>query len=186
MDKLCLIIADYVKLHQKRAEQELRWFAIQPTLAQAVSVAALAKGPGGKRFSHQRRLQESVLVESRRILLEEIERLQSSSSFDELFSAVESCIGGIKGNGELAVYDTALRIGAKLNLEPKVVYLHSGTRKGARNLGIDVSVPSIPIESLPPPLRKLKPREIEDILCIYKDEFLTNESHNRPLLKGKC
>lgn len=186
MDKLSSIIADYMKLYQKRAEKELHWFAIQPSLAQAVSLAALARGPGGKRFSHQRRLQESVLIEGRRRLLQAVGRLQSASSFDDLFSVVESCIGDIDGIGELTVYDTTLRIGAKLNLEPGRVYLHSGTRKGARRLGIGSSELSIPIDRLPPPLRKLKAREIEDVLCIYKDDFGTNELYAGASLKRKC
>ena len=33
------------------------------------------------------------------------------------------------------VYDTAVRIGAYLNLEPEEVYLHAGTKKGAAALG---------------------------------------------------
>jgi len=33
--------------------------------------------------------------------------------------------------------DTTLRIGAKLNLFPKKVYLHPGTRRSARALGLD-------------------------------------------------
>jgi len=38
---------------------------------------------------------------------------------------------GIPGIGELAIYDTALRIAAKLRFEPAVVFLHAGTRIGA-------------------------------------------------------
>lgn len=185
-DKLSSIVANYIKHHQKRAEKELHWFAIQPSLARAVSLAALARGPGNKRFSHQRRLQEPVLAEGRRRLLQAIGRLQRASSFDELFSFVESCIGDVDGIGELTVYDTALRIGAKLNLEPGRVYLHRGTREGARRLGIGSSDLSIPIDRLPPPLRKLKAREIEDVLCIYKDDFGVNELQAGASLKQKC
>ena len=41
------------------------------------------------------------------------------------------------GIGSLTVYDTATRIGAFLKLEPDRVYLHAGTRDGARALGFD-------------------------------------------------
>ena len=42
--------------------------------------------------------------------------------------------------GELTVYDVAHRIGAYLQLEPDVVYLHRGTRIGARYLGLRLAV----------------------------------------------
>lgn len=66
----------------------------------------------------------------------------------------------------------ALRIGAKLELEPNYVFLHAGTRVGARNLGIRISQKLIPIGVFPKPFRKLKAREIEDALCIYKEYFV--------------
>ena len=86
----------------------------------------------------------------------------------------------------MAIYDTALRIGAKLHLEPDQVYLHRGTREGARRLGIGSSERSIPANRLPPPLRQLKAREIEDVLFIYKDEFRRNEFQAGESLKRKC
>ncbi|MBI1997211.1 MAG: hypothetical protein HYW03_03845 [Deltaproteobacteria bacterium] len=69
------------------------------------------------------------------------------------------------------VYDTALRIGARLGLEPERVYIHSGTRVGARRLGLDWRAKWIEPKDLPKPLRSLPPWQVEDILCIYKDWF---------------
>ena len=69
------------------------------------------------------------------------------------------------------VYDTALRIGAKLGLEPEVVYLHRGTRSGMKALGLDVGRPFIEVDELPQALRSLRPHEIEDCVCIYKSEL---------------
>ena len=42
--------------------------------------------------------------------------------------------------GELVVYDTALRIGARFGLEPEKVYVHRGTREGVRKLGLDAAL----------------------------------------------
>lgn len=67
------------------------------------------------------------------------------------------------------VYDTALRIGAKLGLEPERVYLHAGTRVGARALGLDWRAPSILSQDLPSQLRLLPAWQVEDLLCIYKE-----------------
>jgi hypothetical protein len=69
------------------------------------------------------------------------------------------------------VYDTALRIGAKLGLEPDVVYLHRGTRSGVKVLGMDAGRPFVRPDELPDELRVLRPHEIEDCLCIYKVEL---------------
>jgi hypothetical protein len=68
-------------------------------------------------------------------------------------------------------YDTAVHIGAKLGLMPDEVYLHSGTRKGARALGLPYRQPTLQISSLPIALHQLAGYEIEDFLCIFKNEF---------------
>ena len=65
---------------------------------------------------------------------------------------------------------SASRIGAKLNLFPEKVYLHAGTRLGARSLGLP-NVPRLSVSEFPKEFRALKPHEIEDALCIFKDEF---------------
>jgi hypothetical protein len=98
------------------------------------------------------------------------------SSFEQLHELVHRTVEPISGLGELYVYDTALRIGAKLGLSPKVVYLHAGTRKGAKNLGFKPSRDTISIAALPRALRTLEPREIEDLLCIYKGSLVSAAS----------
>lgn len=82
-----------------------------------------------------------------------------------------SAIGVLHGIGELTVYDTALRIGAKLGLLPKKVYLHAGTRAGARALGLNWKATSLAVRELPSELLTLTPHEIEDCLCIFKDKL---------------
>ena len=99
---------------------------------------------------------------------EHLPQLRRATSFDDLFDLVDKHILPIQGIGPLTVYDTALRIGARLGLSPTRVYLHAGTRAGARELGLDAQRGTIEMDELPEPLRQLSPREAEDLLCIYK------------------
>lgn len=177
------IVADYIRCCRDNAEQEQRWYAIQRKLEEAVSRAALAVSPSGKRLSHQRRIPQAVLAESRRRLVASLHALSNAQSFEALHGIVTAAIGPIFGVGELTVYDTTLRIGAKLQLEPTVVFLHAGTRAGARRLGLNVSREFIPVTEFPRAFQKLKPREIEDVLCIYKSE-LGADANGSPSGKG--
>ena len=79
MNNLNAIIHDYVNKHWQDAEKELRWFTIQPTLAKAVSLAALAQSPSGKRLDHQRRIPRCVLEESCCRLVREIKQLEGAA-----------------------------------------------------------------------------------------------------------
>ena len=58
-----------------------------------------------------------------------------------------------------------------MKLSPEVVYLHAGTKMGARALGLDTRQGILEPEELPTPFRSLEPCECEDFLCIYKDEL---------------
>lgn len=173
------IVADYIGRYQGNEAAQRQWFADQSTLEDAVTVAALAVGPNGKRLSHQRRIPEAALQEGRRRLLECLPVLKEVRSFAGLHELIESQIVSINHIGELVIYDTAVRIGAWLRLEPKVVFLHAGTRVGAKRLGLDVSRGVLRPDELPAAFRCLRPREIEDLLCIYK-ENLGLESVNLP------
>jgi hypothetical protein len=51
-----------------------------------------------------------------------------------LIELVEKIIGSIHGIGELAIYDTAVRIGARFGVEAEDAYMHRGTRDGAKAL----------------------------------------------------
>jgi hypothetical protein len=70
------------------------------------------------------------------------------------------------------IYDTAVRIGAKLDMSPDRVYLHAGTRAGARVLGLEWRADSVELSALPSAFRGLPGFEVEDILCIYKHDLL--------------
>jgi hypothetical protein len=125
----------------------------------------------GKRYSHQRRITKSALQHARDILSGQERTIRKSRNFDDLFNLIDRALKPVHGIGELYVYDTALRIGAKLSLAPTKVYLHAGTREGARVLGADAPAVTIDMGALPPEFHCLEPHEIEDILCIFKGKL---------------
>ena len=163
------IVKAYVRDCRPGLEAHLRSFADEPTLQSALLRAALAQTPDGKRYSHQYRIKKTVLQAVHRRLLGL--DLLGLRCFEELHDVIDQVIGTIFGAGELLVYDTSLRIGAKLDLLPDRVYLHRGARRGARALGLRWKKRSISVEELPEPLRSLRPHEIEDCLCIFKSQL---------------
>ena len=96
--------------------------------------------------------------------------IRRSRNFDNLFNLIERTLKPVRGIGELYLYDTALRIGAKLNLSPTKVYLRAGTRDGARALGADATA-TLDMGALRLEFHCLEPYEIEHILCIFKGEL---------------
>lgn len=101
-----------------------------------------------------------------------------------MHALIERLVGRTRGIGELYVYDTALRIGAWLELFPGKVYLHAGTRWGARALGFDPKARALEVSELPQELQQLEPYEIEDLLCIFKDKLAgvrTETRRRRPV-----
>lgn len=92
-------------------------------------------------------------------------------SFDDLYDLVAATIGPIPGIGELAIYDTAHRLGAYLQLSPKFVYVHAGVRAGLGALKIDHRRQKIAVSELPPAFQRLRPEQVEDCLCIYKRQL---------------
>lgn len=163
------IVRHYRAEHQESASNELRFFKIQRSFGDAVRKAALAQRPDGKRFRHQNRIPGSALKIAELRLRNVVPSLEQAPTFAHLFAIVHLAINDVYKIGELAVYDSSLRIAAWRGLEPESVYMHAGTRVGARALGLNTRRISIPLAELPVTLSRLPAREIEDILCIYKD-----------------
>jgi hypothetical protein len=170
------IIRHYRKNYAARAEWELGFFRAQSSLKDAVRLAGLAQGPGGKRFSHRCRIPGRVLAEAEQLLQIELRMLRKAATFAQLHRIVRSMIGDVRGIGALMVYDTSLRIAVHLGLEPSQVFLHAGTRVGARALGLDASAESLSVAELPRALRRISAGEVEDILCIYKHSLASARS----------
>ncbi len=163
------IVRHYIAHHRERERRHLEHYAGRPSALDAIEKAALALGPDGRRHPHQRRVPGQVLNAAARRLGQA--DVHSTGSFAELHHLVEQTIGDMHGIGPLTVYDTAQRIGAYLDLYPERVYLHAGTREGARALGLDRHRAALEMQELPEALRELEPYEVEDVLCIYKDEL---------------
>jgi len=162
------IVRTYVMQFRPNSQAELEWFKQKPTLVSAIQFATLAINSRGKRYSHQRRLKKAVLEEAKHILLSNRGVLAKCKTFEKLFVTINTLLEPVYGIGELYVYDTALRIGAHLDLLPTKVYLHAGTGIGAHAIGFTSAVGTIEVSALPKELQLLEPYEIEDVLCLFK------------------
>ncbi len=169
------LIHDYKQ--QSGLNAHLSFYKNQPTIEDAIDKAAMAIMANGKKHPHQWRLKKSVLAEVREALLKRRDDLQSSTSFAQIKQIVSD--SAVHGFGELAIYDTALRLGYYLQQLPSEVYLHAGTRKGANTLTLNVSRASIRMEEFREEFHSLQPHEIEDFLCIYKEELANPRSKGR-------
>ncbi len=163
------VIRSYKRFYRPSLSKQLQFYNMQRSMSEVKEKAALAKLPSGKRHPHQRRISGEVLQTAKNSLLRL--NLEDSKSFSELHAKVEKGIKRIPGIGDLAVYDTALRIGAYLGLEPELVYLHAGVRDGVKALGLNHKLHTLEKSKLPREFHVLKPHEIEDCLCIYKKEL---------------
>lgn len=167
------IVRHYISNYRPHKQTELNWFRRQSSLEAAINVAAKAENEQGSRYSHQYRITLKAIQEAKRLLLEKHDVLQRCKTFHELWQRIKIILEMVKGLGELYIYDTALRIGAYLNLLPDRVYLHAGTRTGANAFSIvSRHTEWIDVIELPSILRELPPHEVEDILCIYKDKAM--------------
>ncbi len=171
MPNFRVIIRHYKIKHRQNIINEINWFSSQSSLIQAIELAAIAQNNQGKRFSHQRRIKRLALDRAKTVLLAMTNIFQQCLTFEQVHELVKTELHKICGIGELYVYDTSFRIGAKLNLFPEKVYLHRDVRKGASALGLDIAGHAIEMDTLPDKLKHLPPCEVEDILCIYKNKF---------------
>ena len=98
------------------------------------------------------------------------------NDFEELYDAVKKLLvpAVFKGDG-LAIYDIALRLGQLFNpkIEPRdYVYLSCGAKKAAEALlGRKVKFRE-PISVFDPYFPGCSATDIEDILCIYKEDII--------------
>lgn len=148
--------------HQQAGRDQYRDFA---NLTDGIRYAT---GSVGKVPDHQQRVGRRILTQASNRLLQHKDQFKACESFEDLLKLIERYTADIYRFGKLAIYDTACRLGVYLDLAPEVVYLHAGTDKGARALGVDTSRGYLEMNELPDPFRLLEPWECEDFLCIYK------------------
>ena len=160
------IVSTYIRECRPRVRAEMCFFETLPSLTAATSNAVR---PGGRKHDHQFRIPPALLDEAERRLRAAAGGLAQASDFAAFHRLVESEIRTLRGIGDLAVYDVAHRLGAFLGKVPALVYLHCGTKKGAAILGFRGK--ALDPKLLPPAFSRLTAAEIEDCLCIYKDQL---------------
>lgn len=181
-----LIVQEYIREYRSAARAQLRFYASRRSLQEAIRVAALCRTRSDRRHPHQYRIPERTLRRAEKKLQKARSALRRARSFSDLHRIVEDSIGGIVGIGPLAIYDIAHRIGAWRELQPEEIYLHAGTKTGARSLRL--SGKTIRRDKLPRVFWKLSPAELEDCLCIYSDALggVPWKNHRCILVAGPC
>jgi hypothetical protein len=184
------IVAAYIRDCRPAARADAECFRRLLSIRDAIKHAALCHWLGHgkkrhrphdhKRHPHQWRIPGASLKQAARRLNFSHDRLAAAADFETLHRTIDEEIGGIRGIGPLAVYDIAHRIGAFLEKTPRLVYLHAGTRMGARLLGF--RGPTLDPEHLPPAFTRLSAAEIEDCLCIYRSDLSGRLRHGMSTL----
>ena len=94
------------------------------------------------------------------------ERLSGLSTFEEILDKLEE--NAIKGIGPLTLYDTATMLAFPKGKFPEKVYLHAGTAKGARALGVTGTIVDKQVfVDICSDFQNLSTAQIEDFLCVY-------------------
>jgi hypothetical protein len=168
---LATLVRSYRMRNYPSALAEKEFYRSCRSLSDALHHAGLAIDGRSKRYRHQCRIPGALLRRSEAMLQASAMRIQSFHTFDQLHQFLADMLLPICGLGELYVYDTALRVGAFLNLQPEMVYLHAGTRAGAHALGLNARAEYLRLTDFPKPIQLLAPDEIEDFLCIYKSSL---------------
>jgi hypothetical protein len=165
------LFREFIRNRQSFPRDDVDSYPLKGALRKAISRAAWAKRDDNKRHSHQRRLQKKALTIAEVKLLNAIAKIRGATDFQAILDIVQKVAGNISGLGELYVYDTALRIGRALGHSPKFVYLHAGTKQGAKALGLEHKRAFIPMSAFPDPIAKAAPEIVEDFLCVCKDKL---------------
>lgn len=97
--------------------------------------------------------------------------------FEQLYETVKDAVENIDGIGDLMLYDITRMIGYALNpviVPQALVYLCQGAKEGAKSLLKLYRLGKfLPIESFAEFFPDTESQYIEDILCIYKENFKT-------------
>lgn len=172
LERFEIIRRKYKVWRKANPDKHILHCARQENLSSAIMVAARSVDIYGKIHNHQRRLGKSILNEFAVMLCQAEAELSKAQSFDEIFAIISRY--RFKKIGNLTIYDTSIRIGEYLKFYPTKVYLHAGTRVGAKYIfghlkGRNV----IEVNEFPSVIRNadLTAGDIEDILCIYKNEL---------------
>lgn len=168
---LAELALEYVRNCRRVRNEEFDLYREQPTLRNAIMKAAASRKADGTLHTHQRTASSRSLDALEASLIEIEATIARCQSFSELHTLVQRSARGVRGIGDVTVYDVALRIGMwqGLRLEPEAVYLHSRTHDGMKALGMERKGRTMPPSAFPPEFAPLRPREIEDLLCAFRE-----------------
>lgn len=167
--RLVNIIRDYKKRKQNDPDSWVEHAKNQKNLSAAIKVSALSVNERGKRNPHQRfatRWIPTALNDFASELSKFEVEIKKAKTFDQIHDIVSKV--KIKGISDLAIYDTAMRIGMYREIPPDKIFLHAGTRRGAEKILGRIDRPFILAKELPVEFHNIPCWQIEDILCIYK------------------
>ena len=97
--------------------------------------------------------------------------LSALPTFEDILAELKR--NAIKGIGPLTLYDTATMLAFPDGKFPARVYLHAGTAKGARAIGVIGKEADMQVfVKICPDFQKLSTAQIEDFLCVYAPYLL--------------
>src|SRR5690349_15743656 len=101
LNSLEAIVAHYLERYASGSEEEIQYFRELASLRAAITAAASAKKPNGKRYEHQYRIPRAVLERVETELQHVRSALRSAESFQDLHQIVDEAIRPIHGVGPL-------------------------------------------------------------------------------------
>jgi hypothetical protein len=173
------LITQYIREYFPSHDND--WFDFvksKKILDEKIETAVLSLNSSGKMHGHQRRVGLDRLKKYAQSMLTEVnvERLKKAlrtKDFHNVYSVFKEETKNHYMVSSLTAYDVAQRICSIYGIEPKFVYLHTGTTDGAKNLGISIRRKEyLKLNELPNWITaSLGPADIENFLCIFKDEI---------------
>lgn len=151
----------YLVKYAPQEAREERLVSQSPTLPQAIERACA-------RLLHVRWSQTPKKAAD--LLRPLADQIAACKNFHDLHQFILKSCKLVPGAGPLTCYDIAQRIGVWLKEEPTEVYLHAGTREGAKAvLGTLANQDRMPMNDFPEGLRRsLTATQLEDVLCIHR------------------
>lgn len=181
------LIRDYLRDYFPGNDTE--WVEVvrsSKTFAEQIEAAVMSLNSDGLMHGHQRRIGRKRLQLFLQAMLapkniDAVRKALRTKLFDNVYKVFKSETLNHYMVSDLTAYDITQRICAVHMIEPEFIYLHTGTTVGAKNLGLDVKGKKyLLIAEIPAWISSsLGPADIENFLCIYKDDFL------RSLARGK-
>jgi hypothetical protein len=171
------VVKDFKWRYQDRllTDQVVVYCAEADSFVEAVRRAVEARDANGKHHNHQSKVDITARRKFGARIVKRRKRIEHMREFDR----IHDCLDSFKpyGVGPVTVYDVAVRLGAYMGIVPQSVYLHAGVRLGLKALMPDdpeiLKLKRVPLDMFPKELAALPADDVEDILCTYREVFMT-------------